>query len=406
MKQKISIIAVVLILFGTSAWWFYGQYQNKNSDSKSRVVNSNKKVSQYTCPMHPHIMSDKPGRCPICGMDLVPVDDDDDHKGHDHTKHSSSSNKELVIKNETLTKNEITKKNKANHKTTKAHGEENETLKAHVDIKLSLRKQQMIGVEIDKAQKKKLFKSIRAPGRIAFDPELYTTQSEYLEALKQMRRVKKSPIKAVQENTRQMINSAKIRLQVLGLSNSQIEELAKKGTQTEGLLVSGKGQNNWIYADVYEVDLPFITKGLSVQITANFLQGKTLPGKVISVDQVINPNTRTAKVRIQLLKSDSSIRPESYVNVNIFAPVGEHISVPIEAVMDTGRESFVFVRRGEGKFEPIKVNVILETDNEAALLGKIVPGDEIVVGGNFMLDSESRLKSVIRKGALSGGHHH
>ena len=101
-----------------------------------------------------------------------------------------------------------------------------------------------------------------------------------------------SPISDVKESTRQMIRSSKIRLKVLGLSDDQIKRLTRKGRLSEGLLVSGKGQENWIYADIFEVDLPYIKEGLSAQITANFLQGKTLAAKVISVDQVINPETR------------------------------------------------------------------------------------------------------------------
>lgn len=84
------------------------------------------------------------------------------------------------------------------------------------------------------------------------------------------------PIEEVKRSTREMINSAKIRLQVLGLSAGQIQELGRKGSQSEGLLLTGKGQENWIYADVFEVDLPHIKKDLSVEVTANFLQGKTL----------------------------------------------------------------------------------------------------------------------------------
>ena len=132
----------------------------------------------------------------------------------------------------------------------------------------------MIGVKTRKAKRKKLFKSIRAPGRIAFDPELYTTQSEYLEALKQWNNVKDSPISDVKENTRQMILSSKIRLRVLGLSDGQIKSLARKGSQSEGLLVSGKGQDSWIYADIFEVDLPYIKKGFRHKLQQTFSKVK------------------------------------------------------------------------------------------------------------------------------------
>ena len=393
MKTKIIVTLVVLLVIGTGTGWFFLRHHDMSLGAHNHTESPNKKFSQqYACPMHPQITSDKSGTCPICGMNLVLAEDEEERDDQGRKQHKKAIRDEW----------DNVKKTEEHS----GHDMKTKTPDGHVDFKLSLRKQQMIGVKIGKAEKKKLFKSIRAPGRIAFDPELYTAQSEYLEALKQWKRVKSSPIADVRGNTKQMINSSKIRLKVLGLSDSQIKDLTDKGFQSEGLLVSGKGQDNWIYADIFEVDLPYIKKGLSAQITANFLQGKTLLGKVISVDQVINPDTRTAKVRIQLLEKDVSIRPESYVNITIFAPVGEHTAVPLEAIMDTGREAFVFVKKGEGTFEPRTVSVILETDSEAAIRGGVMPGDEIAVDGNFMLDSESRLKSVIQGGASSGAHNH
>lgn len=394
MKTKIAIITIVLALLGCGIWWFVGKYGQINHKDYNASNKSKEKASLYVCPMHPQITANKPDTCPICGMDLVLVEDEKVHEDHDQEQHSK------------VTGNDKSKDIAKSSKDHSIHKMKTESPSGHADFELSLKRQQMIGVKLAKVEKKRLFKSIRSPGRIAFDPELYIAQSEYLEALKQWHNVKDSPIADVKENTRQMIRSSEIRLKVLGLSDGQIKALAKKGSQSEGLLVSGKGQDNWIYADVFEVDLPYIKKGFSAQITANFLQGKTLPGKVVSVDQVINPDTRTAKVRIQLLKQDSSIRPQSYVNVTIFAPIGEHTSVPLEAIMDTGRETFVFVKKGKGKFEPRKVSVFLENDDDAAIGNGLMPGEEIVVGGNFMLDSESRLKAVIQDETSSNRHNH
>lgn len=125
---------------------------------------------------------------------------------------------------------------------------------------------------------------------------------------------------------------------------------------------------------------------------------------MVSVDEVINANTRTAKVRIKLNESHESIRPESYVNVSIMAPLGKHLTVPVDALMDTGRETYVFISKGEGRFEPRAVAPIRETEDYIALASGVKEGESVVVGGNFMLDSESRLKAVI-KGMASGQTH-
>jgi Cu(I)/Ag(I) efflux system membrane fusion protein len=311
-------------------------------------------------------------------MDLVLIEDTEDQIGHEHTQSAEDR---------TRKENSVS------------------TLPDHGPVKISSEKQQMIGIKLGKVVKRTLFKSVEAPGRVAFDPELYTAQSEYLEALRQSRRVKDSPLTDVRRSSSEMIKSSIIRLRVLGLSEDQIQSLTQKGSQSEGLLVAGKGQESWVYADVFEVDLPLIKKGLSAEIRANFLQGKTLAGRVVSVDQVINPETRTAKVRIQFQGTNVHIRPESYVSVRILAPQGEHLSIPIDALMDTGKETYVFVKKGMGEFVPQRVVVLIESDNLVGIASGLNEHDEIVIGGNFMLDSESRLKTVMRSGMSKGSDH-
>ena len=344
----------------------------------------------YQCPMHPQITADKPGTCPICGMDLVKVEPAA-KDGMQQKKTGSGTEQEMS-----------------------GSGTENTAAnrpEGRAPVRLTLAKQQLIGVKWGEAKIRRLRKVINAPGRIAFDPELYTAQSEYLEALGQWRRVRNSPLADVRKSTREMIRSAKVRLKVLGLSNSQIEALEKRGRISESLLLSQKGEKSWVYADLFEMDAPLVEKGFRAEITAAFLQGRTLEGTVTSVDQVINPKTRTAKARIELNASKQVIRPESYVNARIFVPLGEQLSVPLDAILNTGQETYVFVRRSPTEIEPRVVRVRFETEKYAAIAGGLSPGDEVVLGANFLIDSESRLRGVLqevtdKKTDNDSGHNH
>jgi len=323
---------------------------NKHQEhGEPKVDTSNKKASKYICPMHPQISSEKPGQnCSICGMDLVPVDEEsDEYEDEDHSEHDS-------MKMDGGKESSSDKPNQSNHM------QPND----RATIKLKLDKQQIIGVKTDSVRRKTLFENIKAPGRIAFDPELYTAQSEYLEALRQQRKVRNSPLQDVRRSTDEMVRSSRTRLQVLGLGNTEIKALARKGSVSDGLIVSGNN-DNLIYADVFESDLAKIKPGQIVKIKASFIPGEPLRGEVLSVDQLIDPKTRSGKVRIK-----------------------------------------VFVKKGRGKFEPRIITKIFETDDDVAVLKGLGVGDEVVTSANFMIDSESRLKAVIRNTGKESGHNH
>lgn len=264
----------------------------------------------------------------------------------------------------------------------------------HAPIALSTARQQMIGVKLGIAEKKPLFKAIRAAGRLAFDPELYTAQNEYTEAIRQLERVKGSPLPDVKHSAERMVQSAKLRLKILGLPDKQIAQMGSGGPSEASLLINKPGQSVWVYADIYEMDLPNVHSGQSVEISAGFLGGSTLAGKVASVDRVISTATRTAKARILVQQAATLLRPESYVDVTILAPLGEQVTVPFDAVLDTGKQSWVFIVGENGHFIPRVIAVKFQAGDDVAIASGLSGGEKIVTSANFLIDSESRLKAV------------
>lgn len=309
------------------------------------------KETLYTCPMHPQIRQDHPGQCPICGMNLVPVED----VSHDESSSETSPD-------------------------------------THAGFKLSAERRQMIGVKSKSVERKIVFKTIEASGRVAFDPELFTAQQEYFEALKQQQLVRQSPVSEAKQSANQMVNAARMRLRVLGLSEPEIDRLSKKGPNS--LLATQAGEDSWIYAEVYEMDLPYVKPGLEAEIFGSAFEGDSLKGKIVSVDRVLNPTTRTAKVRILVKDLHTKLRPETYVNVSIQSPLGEQIVVPFDAVFDTGKQAWVFVTDGEGSFEPRKISIKFRANDDVAIAHGLKEGEKIVTSANFLIDSESRLKGV------------
>ena len=314
----------------------------------------------YTCPMHPQIRTSSPGECPICGMSLV-------------------------------------KK------------EEKQGEIAAASIVLSDRQIQIGGIRKEQIKKRNLTKVIESVGKVAYDPELYIAQQEYLQAVKTAKMM--SP-----QSESPFLSAAEKKLLLLGMSKEQIEEMVKIGKPQESLYLPTTGDAVWIYITVYEYDIGLIKEGLPIEATLVAFPGEVFTGKISSIIPILNSETRSLQVRAQVRDSAHKLKPEMYARVQIKISKGNILSVPESAVIYTGKRNIVFVTDGHGTFTPKLLTLGAQWlyDNEFAssedkalpfhrgmgryheVLKGLTTDDVVVTSGNFLVDAESQIQGAMQ----------
>jgi Cu(I)/Ag(I) efflux system membrane fusion protein len=255
-----------------------------------------------------------------------------------------------------------------------------------------------------------------------YSPELVSTQEEYLIALRARKDLVKSPFAEVAASGNSLAESARRRLKLWDISDDQIKALEESGQAKKTLTLyspfSGfvlekmayKGMSLmpgmalfkladlstvWLYADIYEYELPFVRVGQQATIQLSYLSGETFSGKAIYIYPSLDPNTRTAKVRFEFPNPDGKLKPEMFANVEIKVHLGTKLVVPEGAIIDTGLRQIAIVDKGNGYFEPREVKVGAKVDNYYEILKGLKAGERVVTSANFLVDSESRFKEAV-----------
>ena len=160
------------------------------------------------------------------------------------------------------------------------------------------------------------------------------------------------------------------------------------------LFVIADLSNIWIMAEVYEYEIPSVSLGQKASVTFPSFPGKTFTGKVTYISPEMDPKTRTLKIRVELANPDFKIKPDMYANVELKVDYGKKLSIPQEAVLDSGANQMVFVAKEGGYFEPRKVTLGPSVDDRRIVLDGLKAGEQVVTSANFLIDSESQLKSA------------
>jgi Cu(I)/Ag(I) efflux system membrane fusion protein len=317
------------------------------------TVNSKIIKTIYHCPMHPQITSDEPGKCPICGMDLVKIEGQTE--GHNHAEETSVEGRAEFVLNE-----------------------EN---------------QQKIGVTSKTVELRPLMHEIRATGRVAYDPELYAAIEEYRQTVISREQLKDSSYKGFVDQSAALVKSAATKLKLLGLTEDQISKIGRGGSSAINLILP-EGRV-WVYAEVFEYEVRDLKAGQTIEAEAPSIPGETFKGRISSISPVLNAPTRTIRVRAEVPDPKGLLRPDTYLNVRIINDLGEKLAVPEDAVLFTDGQAYVFVKTSVEKFQPRPVQLGVKAKGFYEVKSGLSAGENVVTGANFLIDSESRLKSVL-----------
>lgn len=153
----------------------------------------------------------------------------------------------------------------------------------------------------------------------------------------------------------------------------------------------------WVLADVPEHDLGLVRSGQTVAIRVRSLPGQAFTGKIGLIYPQVNPETRTARVRIEIPNGDGLLLPDMYADVEIATGADKAVvAVPDSALIDTGTRQVVIVDKGDGRFEPRQVKVGVSGNGFVEIREGVEPGDQVVVSANFLIDAESNLKAALQ----------
>lgn len=436
MRNFVLGFLVASLVVGAIFWVAYPRDQQHRHGTNV----GEKKAVKWHCPMHTWYIADKPGKCPICGMDLVPIDATAATAAAAVNPHAGHPAGEPMSEN---------------------------VPEGYAPVKISTDKLQLMGVTTGTVKEMDFQQSIRTVGRVVpdetrthhvhtkfegyieqihadfvgqfvkrgqplfsiYSPELVATQQEYLLALKA-----KEQMGSADNNdfNIDLLSSARERLALWDISPAQIAQLEKTrqpikaitvGSPVSGYITAKTAVQGtkitpmdnlydivdlshiWVMADVYEVNLPFIKIGMPASVALPYQPDKKWTGEVTYINPVLEAETRTLKARIEIDNPKYELKPDMYTHVMFGGTAGKGLGVPESAVLSTGERNIVFVERGPGEFDPREVQLGVKAQDYYEVKSGLHAGEWVVTSGNFLLDSESKLRASVENPPGTGHQH-
>lgn len=369
-------------------------------------------IDHYTCSMHPSVRQSVPGTCPICGMALIPVTQEQQQRG---VVLIDEGRRQLIgVRTEPVVSAPMRDTFRAvGHVTYDESALSDVNLKVHGWItKLYVSE---TGQRVSKGQ----------PLFTIFSPELYNAEQDFLIGTHGSTEgsAEAGDSASIPHRTEFLAHAARQRLHLLGLTDAQIDAIGRSGKPSEDLTIDSPAsgfviEKNvfegasvdagmrlyriaslskvWVDTDVYESDLARVRVGQPALVTLDYLPGHAYEAKVAYVYPYLDPAARTGRVRLELANKELDLRPGMYASVTLSSDLGTRVQVPAAAVVYTGPRRLVFVDIGGGRFRPTEVQVGTESNGMYEVLGGIAPGDQVATSGVFLIAAEARISTAAK----------
>ncbi len=392
--------SAILVLGGILIGWIFFHPSTKK-DEKQTTEKAKKQI--WTCSMHPQIKVDHPGKCPICAMDLIPLVQSESVKADSTAIHFTNEAMQLANVSTSMVSKIKPVKEVRLYGKVQADERSMQNQVAHFSGRIEKLFVNFTGETVRQGQTL----------AIIFSPELVTAQQELLEAAKS------------KQTQPEIYEASKERLHHWMLSPAQIAGIENSGrvktnfeviSNTSGIVTAKRVNAGdhvsegdvlfdvanlssvWVMFDAYENDFPFLRIGNNISFTVQALPGTNFAGAIKFIDPVIDPNTRVAKVRVEIGNAGGKLKPEMFVNGIVRANLDQYrdkLVIPRSAVLWTGKRSIVYVKQpgtNESVFKMREVELGPMLGNSYVILNGLSEGEEIVTEGTFDVDAAAQLE--------------
>jgi Cu(I)/Ag(I) efflux system membrane fusion protein len=417
MNKSTVITGLLMLGLGLGGgYWLAGNTGNQHVTEAGAEKGDARELLFYRSPMNPTVTSPTPAKDAM-GMDYVPVYAD----AADNKTDSAGTVKIDPVMVQNMGVRTAVAERTSMSRAIRAVG------------RIDFNEESMVRIHpkvegwIDEVRVDKTGETVKSDAILLsiYSPKLVSTQQEYLLALNNLKTQGDSPFEDIRRGAQELVNSSRQRLQMLDVPEHQIRDLEKTHKVSKFLHIHSpvagtvirigarQGQyvmpntelymmvsldRVWVYADIYEYEIPWVKVGDEVKMTLASVPGRIFTGKLAYIYPYAQAKTRTTKVRIVVDNPELLLRPDMFAEVSINSDTRlDVVVIPAEAVIRTGDRTQVFVLREPGKFEPRQVKLGFESKGKVVVQEGIEAGEKVVTSAQFLVDSESKLREATSK---------